>query len=64
MASRCIDSSGLSSLRLTVQHSGGRSFGWIDPSEYLPAAARYYPASSTGAEAASPRESRPAGGAG
>src|SRR5712692_708967 len=36
MASHSIDSSGLSSLRLTVQHSGGRSFGWIDPSEYLP----------------------------
>jgi hypothetical protein len=36
MASHCIDSSGLSSLRLTVQHSGDRSFGWIDPSEYLP----------------------------
>ena len=31
MASRSIDSSGLSSLRLTVQHSGGRSFGWIVP---------------------------------
>ena len=31
MASRSIDSSGLSSRRLTVQHSGGRSLGWIEP---------------------------------
>jgi hypothetical protein len=31
MASRCIDSSGPSSRRLTVQHSGGRSAGWIVP---------------------------------
>src|SRR5437764_1047846 len=31
IASRSIDSSGLSRRRLTVQHSGGRSSGWIVP---------------------------------
>jgi hypothetical protein len=31
MASRSIDSSGVSRRRLTLQHSGGRSPGWIVP---------------------------------